>query len=135
MPPSPGSYGSNSGPPHHHPMGPPPHHPGMGPPPPTMGPPPPNSHHEAPMPPPSSTPNSHPAMPHSEISSDMHDNGITTTASGKKVLYLIFFSILVLVLIFSGLCFSLSTFMLDFNFGDAVMKIKESFSKFFLNGN
>lgn len=95
MPPSPGSYSSNStppgmGPPHHHPMG-PPHHPGMGPPP-TMGPP--NSHaghHEGgPMPPPSSTPNSHPGMGHVEVSApgnppgpvDLHDNGITTTATG-----------------------------------------------------
>ena len=95
MPPSPGSYSSNStppgmGPPHHHPMG-PPHHPGMGPPP-TMGPP--NSHsghHEGgPMPPPSSTPNSHSVMGHTEVSAsgnppgavDLHDNGITTTATG-----------------------------------------------------
>lgn len=104
MPPSPGSYPNNStppgmGPPHHHPMG-PPHHAGMGPPP-TMGPP--NSHsghHEGvgPMPPPSSTPNSHPTMTHSDVTTsinpppvgpgELHDNGITTTATGKLQIYI-----------------------------------------------
>ncbi|XP_039288877.1 trithorax group protein osa-like isoform X12 [Nilaparvata lugens] len=89
MPPSPGGgYPSNAGgpmPPHHHggPMGPPPQHMGMGPPPPSsMGPPPPNSHHDQPMPPPASTPSGGPLPPHSPHMADMHDNGITTTASG-----------------------------------------------------
>ncbi|XP_045482525.1 trithorax group protein osa isoform X3 [Harmonia axyridis] len=77
------------GPPQTYHMGPPPpghHHSGMGPPNnPSMGPPNipssgsqpmPNSHsqHDGPMPPPSSTPNSHSIPP------DMMDNGITTTA-------------------------------------------------------
>ncbi|XP_054270546.1 trithorax group protein osa-like isoform X4 [Macrosteles quadrilineatus] len=71
MPPSPGSYPNNAGglgmgPPHHHPMGPP-----------SMGPP--NSHmsqHDGPMPPPPAS------TPPTTAPSDLHDNGITTTASG-----------------------------------------------------
>lgn len=81
MPPSPS-------PPQNYHMGPPSgslHHAGMGPP--SMGPPNmpsatspllSNSHtHEGPMPPPSSTPNSH-----HQMSSEIMDNGITTTAAG-----------------------------------------------------
>lgn len=64
MPPSPGSYSNNTTALSMAPMGPP-----------AMGPP--NSHHEGPMPPPSSTPNSLEAVP-----VDLHDNGITTTATG-----------------------------------------------------
>lgn len=102
MPPSPGPppgmYGSSSspgmGPPHHHPMGPPvpgSHHhmgPGMGHPMANMMPPHGNSHHEGPMPPPSSTPNSH-SLPTPSIQCEagmdgMHDSGgLTTSASGK----------------------------------------------------
>ncbi|XP_046669924.1 trithorax group protein osa isoform X4 [Homalodisca vitripennis] len=73
MPPSPGSYPNNAtplgmGPPHHHPMGPP-----------SMGPP--NSH--VGQPPPSSTPNSHLSLDTPTTTpSDLHDNGITTTATG-----------------------------------------------------
>ena len=84
MPPSPS-------PPQNYHMGPPimgHHHSGMGPPS-SMGPPniPPatsplmtnnHSHESAPMPPPSSTPNSH-----NQMTSDILDNGITTTASGS----------------------------------------------------
>ncbi|XP_064215364.1 trithorax group protein osa isoform X4 [Tribolium castaneum] len=86
----PGSAPPSPSPPQNYHMGPPPaghHHSGMGPPP-TMGPPPnmppassplmPNSHsHDGPMPPPSSTPNSH-----TQMGSEMMDNGITTTAQG-----------------------------------------------------
>lgn len=106
MPPSPGPppgmYGNSSpgpgmGPPHHHPMGPPVpaghHHMGAG-----MGHPnmanmmpPHNSHHDSPMPPPSSTPNSH-SLPTPPIQSDasmdgMHEGGgpLTTAASGEFI--------------------------------------------------
>jgi AT-rich interactive domain-containing protein 1 len=85
----PGSAPPSPSPPQNYHMGPPPpghHHSGMGPPP-TMGPPNmppassplmPNSHsHDGPMPPPSSTPNSH-----TQMGSEMLDNGITTTAQG-----------------------------------------------------
>ncbi|KAJ3639831.1 hypothetical protein Zmor_003167 [Zophobas morio] len=84
-----GSAPPSPSPPQNYHMGPPPpghHHSGMGPPP-TMGPPNmppassplmPNSHsHDGPMPPPSSTPNSH-----TQMGSEMMDNGITTTAQG-----------------------------------------------------
>lgn len=79
MPPSPNSYPNNTlgVPPHHHPMGPP-----------AMGPP--NSHgpHQegsGPMPPPSSTPNSHMSLdtPVTTTMSDMNDNSITTSATGE----------------------------------------------------
>lgn len=101
MPPSPGPppgmYGNSTspgmGPPHHHPMAPPVpgghHHMGaVGHPMTNMMPPHGNSHHDGPMPPPSSTPNSH-SLPTSSIQSDsgmdgMHDSGsLTTTASGN----------------------------------------------------
>nr|XP_023018213.1 trithorax group protein osa isoform X3 [Leptinotarsa decemlineata] len=84
----PGSAPPSPSPPQNYHMGPPSghHHSGMGPPS-TMGPPNmppasspllPNNHpHDAPMPPPSSTPNSH-----TQMVSDMMDNGITTTAQG-----------------------------------------------------
>lgn len=82
MPPSPSPpQNFHMGPPiaghHSSGMGPPP---SMGPPnmPPTTSPLIPNSHtHDGPMPPPSSTPNSH-----NQVNSDIMDNGITTTASG-----------------------------------------------------
>lgn len=82
----PGSTPPSPSPPQNYHMGPPSghHHSGMGPPP-SMGPPNmpptsspllPNNHpHDAPMPPPSSTPNSH-----TQMVSDIMDNGITTTA-------------------------------------------------------
>ncbi|XP_050519280.1 trithorax group protein osa isoform X2 [Diabrotica virgifera virgifera] len=83
----PGPTTPSASPPQNYHMGPPSghHHSGMGPPP-SMGPPNmppgsnllPNNHpHEGPMPPPSSTPNSH-----TQMVSDMMDNGITTTAQG-----------------------------------------------------
>ncbi|CAH1103271.1 unnamed protein product [Psylliodes chrysocephalus] len=84
----PGSTPPSPSPPQNYHMGPPTghHHSGMGPPP-SMGPPNmppasspllPNNHpHDGPMPPPSSTPNSH-----TQMVSDMMDNGITTTAQG-----------------------------------------------------
>lgn len=67
MPPSPGSYSNNTTAIGMAPMGPP-----------AMGPP--NIHHEGPMPPPSSTPNSLETVP-----VDLHDNGITTTATGTQI--------------------------------------------------
>lgn len=82
----PSSAPPSPSPPQNYHMGPPSghHHSGMGPPP-SMGPPNmppssspllPNNHaHDGPMPPPSSTPNSH-----TQMVSDMIDNGITTTA-------------------------------------------------------
>lgn len=104
MPPSPGPppgmYGSSSssgmGPPHHHPMGPPvpgSHHhmgPGMGHPMANMMPPHGSSHHDSPMPPPSSTPNSH-SLPTPSIQSEsgvdgMHDGGgLSASSSGKFI--------------------------------------------------
>ncbi|KAJ8979897.1 hypothetical protein NQ317_017520 [Molorchus minor] len=83
-----GSAPPSPSPPQNYHMGPPSghHHSGMGPPssmgppnmPPTSSPLLPNNHpHESPMPPPSSTPNSH-----TQMVSDMMDNGITTTAQG-----------------------------------------------------
>lgn len=79
MPPSPGSYSNNTTALGMAPMGPP-----------AMGPP--NIHHEGPMPPPSSTPNSLETVP-----VDLHDNGITTTATGTHFVKLYLYIIILLV--------------------------------------